>query len=377
MNKDIFVHDLEKLVGFPTLTGQPEGFQEAMSFIQKQISPEAHVQLLANNGEPILLACNKPTKSPDVCYLVHVDVVTAQPHQFSMQVRDGVAYGRGVSDMKYSIPVGYTLLNELIKSNSELSFMLAITSDEERGGFKGAGYLADEYQLSPKLLIVPDGGDNFVLINKSKGVCHLRVDMQGKPAHSSRPWLGENALVPIVKLANQLLGEYKNANNNEGWHTTMNIGKLEGGASINQVAAEAHLDLDFRFPPEHDSVDSLTEKITALAQKVNPRLSIEVMTTGAAPFTDLNHPALRLFTQTLAQKIGRDVKTEGGHGSHDGRHFNKYGVPFIMTKPEGGDIHGDNEYIHIDSVILFYEALLEFLNNYTLSENKPLAVEVQ
>lgn len=30
--------------------------------------------------------------------------------------------------------------------------MLAITSDEESGGFKGAEYLANEYKLSPNLL---------------------------------------------------------------------------------------------------------------------------------------------------------------------------------------------------------------------------------
>ena len=45
MNKNKFIHDLEKLVSFQTLTGKPEGFQEAMTFIQEQISPQAHIQL--------------------------------------------------------------------------------------------------------------------------------------------------------------------------------------------------------------------------------------------------------------------------------------------------------------------------------------------
>ncbi len=365
MNKKTFIHDLKKLIGFPTLTGQPEGFQEAMAFIVKQINPKAHITLLPNDNEPILLACNKPTNSPDICYLVHVDVVAAQPDQFTMQIRDGIAYGRGVSDMKYSIPVGYALLNELIKNKSDLSFMLAITSDEERGGFKGAGYLADEYKLTPKLLIVPDGGDNFVIINKSKGVCHLKISKLGKPAHSSRPWLGENALISIINLASELIRQYENANKNEGWHTTMNIGKLDGGISINQVPSQAELYLDFRFPPESDSATSIIDKVTSCAQKIDSSLVVESIATGIAPYTDLSHPALQVFIQTLSQKLGRDIKTEGGYGSHDGRHFNKYGVPFIMTKPEGGDIHGDNEHINIDSVILLYEALLQFLKNYS------------
>ncbi len=370
MNKKKFIHDLGMLVAFPTLTGNSEGFSEAMTFIQNQIDPKAHITLLPNNNEPILLACNKPTKSPDVCYLVHVDVVAAQKHQFLMQVVDGIAYGRGVSDMKFSIPIGYNLLNELIKNKSDLSFMLIVTSDEERGGFKGAGYLADEYKVTPKLVIVPDGGDNFVIINKSKGVCHLKISMQGKPAHSSRPWLGENALVPIIKLAQKLANEYENANRNAGWHTTMNIGKLEGGISINQVPSEAQLYLDFRFPPEFDSSDSILQKVTSFAQKIDTRLTIESIATGIAPYTDLAHPALKLFIKTLSKKLGREILNEGGYGSHDARHFNKYGIPFIMTKPAGGEIHGDKEHLDIDSAILLYDSLLQFLNDYSLTVKK-------
>lgn len=359
---ELFTQHLSKLTSFKTVTGQLEGFDEAMNFIQKQLSPEAHVQILPNNGEPILIASNRETKTPDVCFLVHVDVVAAKPHQFSMQVKDGVAYGRGVSDMKYSIPLGYALLNQLIKDNSELSFMFVVTSDEERGGFKGAGFLADTYQLKPKLLIVPDGGDNFVLINKSKGVCHLRIRKEGKPAHASRPWLGENALVPVIEVANQLIQTYKSANTTEGWHTTVNIGKLVGGESINQVASSAHLDLDFRFPPEDDSVESLTRKVIELCNQIDPELTVEVLATGSAPFTDIAHPALALFSKILTQKLEREIQVEGGYGSHDGRHL--VDVPFIMTKPEGGDIHGDAEHINIQSVLLYYEIVLQFLQEY-------------
>src|SRR5690606_13307172 len=127
---------------------------------------------------------------------------------------------------------------------------------------------------------------NFVLINKSKGVCHIRISKEGIPAHSSRPWLGENALAPIVKVANELLSQYEEANNAEGWHTTMNVGRLQGGVSINQVAPNAELDLDFRFPPETDSVEQLSEKVSALALKIDPQLKVEILATGIAPFTD-------------------------------------------------------------------------------------------
>ncbi len=43
-----------------------------------------------------------------------------------------------------------------------------MTTDEETGGFQGAAYLANQYKFQPKILIVPDGGDDFIFINKAK-----------------------------------------------------------------------------------------------------------------------------------------------------------------------------------------------------------------
>ena len=83
-----------------------------------------------------------------------------------MNVRNNVAYGRGVSDMKFSIPIGYMILNDLIRQKSKLSFAFVVTTDEETGGYEGTRYLVDKYGFKPKLLIVPDGGDGLVFVNK-------------------------------------------------------------------------------------------------------------------------------------------------------------------------------------------------------------------
>lgn len=364
MTTENFISDLTQLVSFQTLSGQKNGFLEAITFIQERVSPLSHVTVLPNNNEPIFLASNKKTMSPDICYMTHVDVVAGKPHQFIMEVKDGNAYGRGVSDMKFSIPVGYSLLNDLINRSAKLSFMLVVTSDEERGGFKGAGYLANEYGLTPKLIIIPDGGDNFVLIDKSKGVCKMRVSMEGRPAHASQPWLGMSALEPVIKLSSQLIDTYKQANSHKGLQTTLNLGKINSGISSNQVPPHAELFLDFRFLPEHDTVESLMQQVSLLAKKIHPEVKVEVTAVGVPAITDIDHPALQLFMRTLSQNLAREIEVGVGYGSHDGRHFSSKGVPFIMTKPNGGDIHGDHEYINIDSVLLFYKTLNDFLMLY-------------
>src|SRR5258706_6199074 len=252
LDRKKFISDLSALISFRTVTGEGQGFDEAFSFIRERLHRDSFVEVIQNEGETIFIASNAKTKEPDICYLVHVDVVSAHPYQFDMTLENWMAIGRGVSDMKFSIPIGYELLHHLIERKSSLSFALVITSDEERGGFKGAQYLADVYKMRPKVLIVPDGGDDFVCINKSKGVCHLKVSSIGVPAHASRPWDGRSALEPLVMVASKLYSIYREANTSKETRTTMNVGKFSRRAIINQVPGKAEMLIEFRFVTEID-----------------------------------------------------------------------------------------------------------------------------
>lgn len=357
------------------MTGQEEGFDEAFEFIQSRIHPGADVQLLENNGERVFLAANTRTKNPDVLYLVHVDVVpTENPEQFKMKVDGDLAYGRGASDMKFSIPVGYGLLNHLIEAKSDLSFALAITTDEERGGFNAAKYLTDEYQMRPAVAIVPDGGRDLSIINKSKGVCQLRIDSIGQPAHSSTPWDGKNAAEPVVRLLSELLDRYGQNNTQKGWNTTMNIGYLLGGEAnqrernvVNRVLPETSVGLDFRIP-ETVTPSAIENEVRAIAETLPGQLSITVAATGEPTYVDPDSPVFKLYRQSLEDHYQRDIAVEGAYGSSDARHVNKYGIPFLMSKPESWDSHGDEERVSISSTMIFYHALIEFLNSYEQSQ---------
>jgi len=266
--------------------------------------------------------------------------------------------------MKFSIPIGYELLNKLIDHNSKIKFSFVITSDEERGGFNGAGYLADTYRLKPKVIICPDGGDNFICINKSKGVFHARISSQGKPGHASKPWLGKNAIVPLIHYASKLAYKYNKANSQQGWNTTLNIGLINGGTMINKIPSNASMDLDFRFIPETDSFKSLQDMLEDMIKEIDHTLKIEILATGEAMFTEATNPIFMLFVKTVFQNINKEIIVSGEDASNDARRFNKYGIPVLMTKPIGGDIHGDNEWISIPSTLLFAQTIYDFLKRY-------------
>lgn len=238
---------------------------------------------------------------------------------------------------------------------------LAITTDEEVGGGEGGKYLAENLKFRPKVLIVPDGGDGFELINKSKGVAHIQIESEGRPAHASVPWKGKNALVPLCQLVNLLLEKYDQNSQEENWETTMNIGFMAGGKSVNQVCPEGILKLDFRFP-ESRNVTEVVGEVTDLIAKVDPGLKLELKASGDPIYTDTNLPEVQKFLQAAEKILGKKIEIKGEYGASDSRFWAKFNTLIIMTKPEGGDIHSDNEWINTDSCLKFYALMVEYIS---------------
>jgi len=360
LTKTQFLQQLDQLVQFQTVTGNQDQVKKAFDYIVSLISAKAKVKRLENNGFETLLAFNQETKKPEFGYMVHLDVVSATSSLFKMRKEKNKVFGRGVSDMKFSIPIGISLLNELIEKKSATSFCLIITSDEEIGGFNGGKFLADEFKLRPLTLIVPDGGDNLLFVNKSKGVAQFEVTAKGSAAHASRPWQGKNALPKICQLVNQLEKKYGVNSQKENWNTTLNFGQLTGGISTNQVCDLATLKIDFRYP-ETDSLERIELELRQLANQIDKSIQITRLSTGLPTFTDTNLPVVKKFLAVLSQEFGQQILIQPNYGASDARHFARFITPVLMIKPVGGDIHCDSEWLDVDSTMKFSRALQKFI----------------
>ncbi len=360
MKKDLFLSQLTKLVSFETITGNVTENSKALDYVASLLNQKAIVKRIKNNQTEIFIAGNTNTQSPDIAYLVHMDVVSAKPEEFKLKIEGDKAFGRGTSDMKCSIPLGIELLNELILNKSKLTFALAITTDEETGGENGCGYLAEKLKLRPKCLIVPDGGDNLTFVNKSKGVCWLDVTSKGSPAHASRPWMGKNALEPLILLGKKLIEIYGKNSLKENWETTMNIGQIQGGISVNQVCPEAVMKLDFRFP-EGNSVQKITEEVKSLAKKLGSNIEVTLASSTLPTFTDIELSVVKDFLSSMEKAYGQKIVISPAYGASDASHFAKYNTPVLMIKPMGGEIHSANEWVSTNSCLKFYDGLKIFL----------------
>ena len=362
LKKEVFLKQLGELVSCRTLPGEIEECAKALGLVESWLDKSVVVKRIKNGKAEILIASNIDTMSPDVAFMVHMDVVAGRDDQFNLIVDGDHLVGRGTSDMKFSIPMGIALVNELTKLSWTSSFSLVITTDEEVGGFEGAKFLEEKMSFRPKLLIVPDGGDNWVFVNKAKGICQVLVESKGKPAHASRVWLGKNALNSLVILADELISKFKENNKKESWKTTMNVGVIQGGISTNQVCAEAIMKLDFRFP-ETESEASIIKMVKETAAMIDENLKITQMAGGSPTFTDESLAVVKDFLKKMGQLSDHKIEVKPTYGGSDARWFSKHNVPVLMIKPNGGEIHSDDEWVSLTSCLKYFEGLHSFLIN--------------
>jgi acetylornithine deacetylase/succinyl-diaminopimelate desuccinylase-like protein len=85
---------------------------------------------------------------PNLLLLSHLDVVAANPKEWSVDpfagvVKEGFVWGRGALDMKSMTAMEVMVMKLLKRNNVELKgdVILAATADEEKGGEAGAGWL--------------------------------------------------------------------------------------------------------------------------------------------------------------------------------------------------------------------------------------------
>lgn len=360
MNKQTFTKQLKDLVAFETVTGNLEANSKALDYVESILPADIYVKRFKNKNAEILIASTIKKLNPKVGYLVHMDVVTGRTDQFKPRVSGDKIIGRGTSDMKFSIPIGISLL-EFARENS-IEFSLVITTDEETGGYEGGMFLAKNIKFRPGCIIVPDGGEKLNFVNKSKGVCQIIVESKGKTAHASRPWAGLNAIEHLIKLTNELVNKYGKNNKKPNWNTTMNIGAIEGGKSINQVCGGAVVKFDFRYP-ETDSSERILSEVKNIAKKIGKNLVVTTVSVGLPTFTDKDFPVVKDFIKAMEKVYKTKILVKETYGASDARHFSEFNTPILMMKPVAGEMHSEDEWVSISSSLKFYEGVKLFIAN--------------
>jgi acetylornithine deacetylase len=209
----------------------------------------------------------------------HLDVVPPgegwESDPFALVDRGDHWVGRGACDMKGFIAVAANLATEVEPAALRRPLALLFTCDEELGTLGSQHWVravGDAWPL-PRATVIGEP-TSLRAVRMHKGHLKLRVAVLGRPAHSSQPRLGHNAIegaaraiAALARLRDEFAAEQPAHAERfpEAPHVTLNVGMVRGGSAINVVPDRCELDLGLRLLPDMSSAAMIERIRLALA----------------------------------------------------------------------------------------------------------------
>lgn len=263
---------LENLVKFNTINDKQN--KEIMDYIEETLK---QLGFKTEKRDKFLIMYNK--EEADIGFLGHTDTVEFTKgwkyKKFGTTKVEDKIYGLGVCDMKAGIAAIIVAISELNLKIFNKGIKLYFTYDEEIG-FSGIKEVIKYEKNFPKNIIIGEPTNNEIIVG-SKGLMEYKITFKGVKTHSSTPEKGESAIMKSISFVNELNEFYEteirqNLNLNfEIPYTTMNIGKIRGGSSINSVPDFCEILVDFRTTGKEDE-NKIIKKLKILKRKYKAQM---------------------------------------------------------------------------------------------------------
>ncbi|WP_433262836.1 M20 family metallopeptidase [Actinosynnema sp. CS-041913] len=358
MDPDEFLARADGLLRIPSTADRPAELARALEFVLDVVGPGCTVERFESRGKPSALVYRGSARQPfRVVFNAHLDVVPGAPEQFTPRREGSRLYARGAQDMKLSALVLASVFRDV---RTPFPMALQLVTDEEVGGRDGTLHQLEQ-GVTGRFVVIGEHSA-LRLVTESKGLVAARIDAVGRAAHGAYPWLGENALVKLLRAVDALLVAYPEARS-EVWRTTVNVARIEtSNTALNQIPADASAWLDIRFPPEDPAFDGRgTAEIAAHLSSV---CSLPVTVSHVEPphrADPASVDVVALRAAARAQGFSGDLLRK--HGAADARFYYRQGVDAVIFGIGGDGQHGPDEYADLDTVEPYYRALSAYLRS--------------
>lgn len=346
---------LKKLISYETVLGNDKAFEDVFNYIETLMKNKWYIKKYVFNGRKAMVISNTKDTNLDLIFCTHIDVVPSNKYEYS---EDQVnVYGRGSIDMKGSVSVCLHLLKT---HNYKKKVAIFVTSDEEIDGFC-VQELMKHYTC--RLAIVPDGGNNFKLVEEEKGLLQLKISVVTNPAHASEPYNGDNAIIALMNIYNKLIKIYPLPKSDKDYVTSINLSTIEGGKALNQVPFFGNMCLDIR----HTSKDTKEDIIKTIKQ-IDDKCEVEVLAEGSLFKTNLTDSLLKKYLKIATEEIGNPIEIIKNASTSDAIYFSDKNITTILMNPYGNYAHCENEYVTKEGLKKLYNIYEKFLEEFDKTE---------
>jgi tripeptide aminopeptidase len=297
---------------------------------------------------------------PRVLLLAHVDTVFAREVLHEPVLEGGRLRGPGVGDNAAAVVCAVQVVEEMARERSLEGLAVAFTVGEEGLG-NLAGARAACATLKPHVVLALEGHGLMHVAVDAVGSLRARITVQGPGGHSWANRGRPSAIDEACRIARALSRPPKR-------EASTNIGRIEGGTTVNAIAAHAELVIEQRALDEA-VIGRFARALRMLT--VEPPLTLEVEVLGRRPAGRLDRRQPLLATvRRVRERLG--LPDELVAASTDANAALAADIPALcLGCAQGGEMHTPEEFIEIASLEAGREQLREVLTELLWDNPRP------
>jgi len=348
------------LIACASVTPKDEGAQVLLAAALEKLGFECHH--LQYEDVPNLFV-RLGSDGPHLCYAGHTDVVPPGPSgewtfgPFNPEIKDGVLFGRGASDMKGSVAAFVSAVSDYLEKSGppKGSISLLITGDEEgpavNGTIKVLEWMKENNHL-PDVCLVGEPTNPSVLGQEIKigrrGSLTGKIIIKGKQGHVAYQHLADNPLPRLAKMVDALTSHTFDEGSEFFAATNLEVTTIDvGNPTTNVIPGSGTTTFNIRFN-DHWTGESLSDKIREILDKVHEDYELELASDSDSFITEPG-AWTEAVLKAVEETTGNKAKYTTTGGTSDARFIKDY-APVAEFGLTGASMHKANEHVPVSDI---------------------------
>jgi glutamate carboxypeptidase len=302
------------------------------------------------------VVANGTTGAPSnstILLMGHCDTVfpKGEPARRPFRIENGRAYGPGVADMKAGLVMNAFVLAAFKELGGAPAPLVGLfTSDEEIGSPFSRGVIESEARRARAVFNSEPGRPGNGVVTGRKGGVFMKMEVTGKAAHSGANF--KEGVSAIEEMAQKITLLHGLTDLDKG--TTVNVGLVSGGQTVNTVAPWAKCEIDLRYVTPADHARAIEQIRSVVERSFVPGTSATLQVAGEfLPLVETPQ-AKSLFDHyaACAHELGAPIRGEFTGGCADSGFAAEVGATTVCAVgPVGGKAHSPEEYLEVETIV--------------------------
>lgn len=320
------------------------------------------------------------TEAPHFCFAGHTDVVPVGDAKawsvdpFAGDIKDGVLFGRGATDMKGSIASFAAAASRLIAEGAfsgSISFL--ITGDEEgpaiNGTVKMLEWLETKGEKIDDCLVGeptnPQALGDMIKIGR-RGSTNGWITAMGAQGHVAYPHLADNPVPRLVAMLARLTSDVLDEGTEHFQPSNLEVTQITvDNDATNVIPAKALARFNIRFNDLHTPAaleDRVRAHLDAVTADLGGSYQLKMIASGDAFLTKPGRLS-RLISQAVEQTIGRTPELSTSGGTSDARFIKNHArvVEFGLVSQS---MHKVDEHAKVEDILALADIYEKVLRGY-------------